>query len=140
MTKDEEHLKLLSIFHYVVAGVAALFGLMPVIYIVLGVAILCGKLDSAHPDPGEWVGGWFFVGIGSVFLAAALAFSVCVALAGRYLSRRQHYTFCVIMAGVACMFMPFGTILGVFTIIVLQRASVRRLFGREPLSPPVVTS
>src|SRR5438093_1409846 len=102
MTKDEEHLRLLSIFHYVVAAVAGLFGLMPVIYIVLGVAILCGKLHGSHPDPGAWVGGWFFVGIGSIFLAAALGFSACVALAGRYLSRRQHYTFCLIVAGLAC--------------------------------------
>jgi hypothetical protein len=34
------------------------------------------------------------------------------------------------MAGIACVFMPFGTVLGVFTIIVLMRDSVRRLFGR----------
>jgi hypothetical protein len=33
------------------------------------------------------------------------------------------------MAGFACLFMPFGTLLGVFTIIVLQRDSVRRLYG-----------
>ncbi len=33
------------------------------------------------------------------------------------------------MAGVACMFMPFGTVLGVFTIIVLLRDSVKELFS-----------
>jgi hypothetical protein len=33
------------------------------------------------------------------------------------------------MAGVACMFMPFGTVLGVFTIVVLLRDSVKELFG-----------
>jgi hypothetical protein len=41
----------------------------------------------------------------------------------------EEYTFCLVMAGVACMFMPFGTVLGVFTIIVLLRDSVKELFG-----------
>jgi hypothetical protein len=32
------------------------------------------------------------------------------------------------MAGVMCIFMPFGTVLGVFTLIVLLRPSVKPLF------------
>ena len=35
------------------------------------------------------------------------------------------------MAGVACMFTPFGTILGVLTIIVLVRLSVKEFFGQR---------
>ncbi len=38
--------------------------------------------------------------------------------------------FCLVMACVACLFMPFGTVLGVFTIIVLARPSVQTLFSR----------
>ena len=53
-------------------------------------------------------------------------------LAGRYLARRERYTFCLVVAGVECMFMPFGTVLGVFTIIVLSRPSVKDLFGALP--------
>ena len=33
------------------------------------------------------------------------------------------------MAGIECIFMPVGTVLGVFTIIVLVRNSVKALFG-----------
>lgn len=33
------------------------------------------------------------------------------------------------MAGIECMFMPFGTVLGAFTIIVLLQEPVRRLCG-----------
>jgi hypothetical protein len=36
-----------------------------------------------------------------------------------------HYA----VAAIACMFMPFGTVLGVFTIIVLMRPSVKELFA-----------
>lgn len=34
------------------------------------------------------------------------------------------------MAAILCMFIPFGTILGVFTLIVLSRESVRQLYLR----------
>jgi len=36
--------------------------------------------------------------------------------------------FCLVMGGVESIFMPFGTILGVFTISVLMRESVKQLF------------
>jgi len=35
------------------------------------------------------------------------------------------------MACIECLFMPFGTVLGVFTILVLVRESVKQLFGVE---------
>ena len=33
------------------------------------------------------------------------------------------------MAAISCAFMPFGTVLGVFTLIVLLRPGVKELFG-----------
>ncbi len=110
MTKDEEHLRLLSIFHYVVAGLSCFFTLFPVMYMAMGALMLCGKFDAAHHDPGAQVAGWVFIAIGSVFFLAGLTFAVCVALAGQFLARRLHYTFCLVMAAVACGFMPFGTV------------------------------
>src|SRR3989442_15961022 len=140
MTKDEENLKLLSIFHYVVAGLGGLFSLFPLMYVGMGALMLCGKFDAAHADPMAQPMGWVLVAIGTILFVMGLVFVVCVALAGRYLSHHRRYTYCLVMAAVACTFMPFGTVLGVFTIIVLQRESVRQLFGRTPSSPPVVTS
>jgi hypothetical protein len=40
--------------------------------------------------------------------------------------------FSLVIAGVQCMFAPFGTALGVFTIIVLTRDSVRRQYPDYP--------
>ncbi len=140
LTKDEENLRLLSIFHYVVAGLGALFSLFPLLYVGMGALMLYGKLEGADSDPAARIMGWVFIGIGLVFFLMGLSFVVCVALAGRHLSRRRHYMFCFIMGAVDCLFMPFGTVLGVFTIIVLQKEAVRQLFGLAPLSPPVVTS
>ncbi len=36
--------------------------------------------------------------------------------------------FCFVMGCVECLFMPFGTVLGAFTILVLNRQSVKGLF------------
>jgi len=57
-------------------------------------------------------------------------------LAGRYLSRNKHYTFALVMACIECLFIPFGTILGVFTIIALSRESVRTLFSTGTAQAP----
>jgi hypothetical protein len=35
---------------------------------------------------------------------------------------------CLVMRGVECLFMPFGTVLGIFTIILLIQEPVKQLF------------
>jgi len=67
-----------------------------------------------------------------VAILVGLAFCILLILSGRYLRRHVNYTFCLVMAGVACIFMPFGTVLGVFTILVLVRPSVKTAFGVLP--------
>ena len=39
--------------------------------------------------------------------------------------------------GVECLFMPFGTVLGVFTIVVLCREPVKQLFSARPSGPEI---
>ena len=51
-----------------------------------------------------------------------------MAFAGGRLRRRKSRTYCLVAAGIACMFMPFGTVLGIFTIITLTKPSVIQLF------------
>src|SRR6266568_283587 len=140
MTKDEENLRLLSIFHYVVAGIAGIFGLFPLMYVGMGALMVCGKFDAPHPDPVVRPFGWIMIAIGAILFIAGLVFVACLVSAGRCLTRRRHYTFCLVVAAFACMFMPFGTVLGVFTIVLLQKDSVRQHFGHVPSSPPVVAS
>ncbi len=52
MNQDAEHLRLLSIFHYVVAGLAALFSLFPLLYTTIG-AIFIFAARHGTPKPGE---------------------------------------------------------------------------------------
>lgn len=127
--QDLEHLRLLSIFHYVVAGLAALFACFPLFHLVFGVAMVSGWGEMPQEDPMAVTMGWFFIVVASIVILCGWAFAVCLVVAGRALARRRRYMFCLVMAAVECIFMPFGTVLGVFTIVVLMRDSVRELFG-----------
>ena len=132
MNQDAEHLRLLSIFHYVVAGVAGFCSFFPLFYTVLGFVFVA---LSHHPpaNPTQEVPpaalGWAFVGLGIFLFLLGVTFAVVLALAGRSLSRRKGYWFAFVVACIECIFIPFGTILGVFTIIVLSRESVKTLFS-----------
>jgi hypothetical protein len=142
MTQDEEHLRLLSIFHHVVAGLAALFALFPVFHLIIGLFFIFAPdkfAGNGQPPPAFL--GWFFVIFALLFITLGWIFAAFVLAAGRFLARRKHYKFCLVMAAVECLFMPFGTVLGVFTIIVLVREPVKLLFEVNPplpSSPPVV--
>jgi hypothetical protein len=129
-TADEDHLRLLSIFHYVVGGLTALIGCFPIIHISIGLFLALAPeqwLDSKGEPPPRWFGILFAV-IGIMMIAIFWTFAACLIAAGRCLSLRRHYMFCLVMAAIACMCQPWGTVLGVFTIIVLMRESVKQLF------------
>lgn len=137
MNQDLEHLRLLSIFHYVVAVLAGLISCIPLIQIFLGLSMVAGWGSAHRPqDPFPWMMGWFFVVVASTITALIWAYAICLALAATYLTRRTHYTFCLVMAAISCTFTPFGTALGIFTLIVLLRPSVRALFGLPAEAPP----
>ena len=134
MNKDEEHLRLLSIFHYIVGGLAGLFALFPVIHLVIGlVFILAPEVFESKGETPPALVGWLFVIFAGMFIITGWVLAGFIITAGRFLARRRHRLFCLVIAGIECAFMPFGTVLGVFTIIVLMRESVKELFSKEVL-------
>jgi hypothetical protein len=66
--------------------------------------------------------------LGSFFFLLGLATALCILISGRALAKCTRYWFVFVIACIECLFMPFGTILGVFTLIVLSRESVKKLF------------
>jgi hypothetical protein len=140
MARDEEHLQLLSIFHYVVSGLTALFALFPILHLVLGLFLILTPETLAgkgHDQPSPALIGWFFVIFAITFIAIGWLFAVFILTAGRFLARRKHYTFCLVMAGIECIIMPFGTVLGVLTLVVLLREPVKQMF--QVVSPATTT-
>jgi hypothetical protein len=129
--QDAEHLRLLSIFHYVVAGMQALFASFPIIHLAIGLGMVFfpDKMEGGKGGLPPAFIGWFFVAFAGAWIVFGWTLAVCMVVAGRSLRQRKRYIFCLVTAGVgAAICMPFGTVLGVFTIIVLMRPSVKESF------------
>ncbi|PPT97467.1 hypothetical protein [Xanthomonas arboricola] len=131
--EDLQQLKLLSIFHYVLAGITGLFSLFPLLHLFLGIAMVSGHMPaqtgSGAPQMDERLFGWFFVAFAAVFIVCGLTLAACMAYAGRCIAQRRRHLLCLIVAGISCSFMPFGTVVGVFTLVVLLRPQVKALFA-----------
>ncbi len=134
MASPQNDLDLLAIFHYVLAALSALFGLFPVIYVVMGVAMVTGRLGDGHRGGPPELFGWIFIAMGALLVLGALGYAALLVLAGRFLQLRRHWTYCLVMAAVSCAFFPFGTVLGVFTVIGLSKPDAKALF--EATAPP----
>jgi len=126
---DLQHLKALSICHYVLGGLLAVFSSIFLIHVGMGIMLITSPstMSGGGAPPPPFM-GWMFLMIGSGAVLVGWTLSGFLIAAGRFLARRKHHLFCLIVAGVSCAWAPLGTALGVFTLIVLLRPSVKELF------------
>jgi len=125
--EDASHLKLLSVFYYVLAALGALALLMVA---GLGALVFATAGRDGH-------GSAAFGGGDVAVLVVVLALSAALSLAGAILQfmtaqrlrQRRGRGLCQFTAAITCLSFPLGTALGVFTFIVLGRPSVRAAFG-----------
>ena len=129
---DANHLNLLAIFHFVGAGLS-----------LIGIAFLLAHYTFMHaiftnpeiwkdqkqpmPMPPEQIFAmmkWFYLA-GAVWFVSS---GVLNLISGLCLRARKGRTFSLVVSGLNCLHLPLGTVLGVFTIVVLIRDSVRELY------------
>ncbi|MDZ8117780.1 hypothetical protein [Pontiella agarivorans] len=128
-TEETKQLRLLALFHYVAGGITALFSCMPFIHVFMGLAIISGTFfEEADGTPPPAQIGWMFVIMGSLFILTGWVISIGMIVAGRKISQQKSRIYCMVIAGIECMFMPFGTVLGVFTLIALNKESIKDAF------------
>jgi hypothetical protein len=129
-TEDVSQLRLLSIFHYVYAGLLFFSGFFALIYVAMGIffAADARELEPGNPAAPATVGA-LFAAIGLLVMLIVWVKAALLVWAGRSLAARTRYTLCFIVACVSCIAFPMGTILGVFTLIVLNRPNVKSLFA-----------
>jgi hypothetical protein len=131
LTRDDvEHLNLLRIGYYVTAGLSALAGLFPLIYVGFGVLMAMGALASsaAKGVPPPPFLGWIVVAIGICIFAVIEAMAVLSLLAAKALRERRQRTFIMVIGALHLMHAPLGTLLGIFSLVVLSRPSVQAAF------------
>ena len=136
---DAEHVRLLAIFHFVSAAFSLLGVLFSSLYFVLFQVIFSNpqifeqSQQGAPPAEMMAIFRWFT----GVFVVWFLVSCVGNLLSGFFLRARRHRTFSMVVAAINCLHIPLGTILGVFTLVVLGRESVRKLYtpAHERSSP-----
>ncbi len=127
--RDQEHLRLLSIGHYILAGMTALFSLFALLYVGFGALVFSGALPSQTQNGANpRIIGYVLTAIGAGVFTLGMAMAALYFVAGRSLRDRRRRIFCLIMAGLSCFYFPYGTVLGVSTLIVLCRPEVEELF------------
>ena len=145
--EDAEHLSALSIGHFILAGVALLGAVPTLIYGVAGTKLIeeygsdlsmaMGNIPAqpgANPFGGspdamlQDLGTLLNTMIVALVLLGVVS-AVHLLVVGVQIRQRRWWTFCYLTGWGECLMFPFGTILGIFTIIVLSRSSVKRLFG-----------
>lgn len=128
---DSEHLRLLGIFHFVLAGLSAvgigfLFLHYTMMHLVMANPGAWKDAKGNGPNPEQFfaIFKWFYLVFGSLIIAGGIANF----LSGLFIRRRINRVFSLVVAGLDCAMFPFGTVLGVFTLVVLLRESVREAY------------
>ena len=121
---------MLAIFHFVGAGLA----LLGILFLLAHFAFFHAVFENPKmwqnqkqgPPPAEFfaVFKWFYLVMGFWFLISG----VLNVISGLCLRARKHRNFSIVVAGINCVHLPLGTALGIFTIIVLLRDSVRESY------------
>lgn len=131
---DAEHLRVLMICHYVLAGLSVLgIGFLALHYLMMSTVFNSPEVwkdVKGGPPPAQLfaVFKWFYL-FGAVMV---IGHGVLNLISAGCLKARRHRTFSLVVSGLNCIFMPIGTTLGVFTFIVLLRDSVKELYDAQP--------
>ncbi len=137
---DDEQLRLLC-WGYVFSGVlTGLFSLLGLVYAGMGLimsrffAEIARNPAQVETIPAESLGT--IIGIaGAVFFLVSIMLAAAKLWAARCIKQRQSRVFCMVVAGISCLGVPYGTVLGICTFLVLGRQSVVSRFNDSNLAP-----
>lgn len=157
-SQDEAHLRLISVFHFVLAGIYLLgIGFVVIHFLFMRfalemaqnapppapvpkVAVIPGEAAAIPVAPAPAAAPpatapeipdellWFMGAIYLVMGSLLIAQCVCNILSGLWIAKRKKRMFSFIVAGINCMFFPLGTALGVFTFVVLSRLGIAAVY------------
>jgi succinate dehydrogenase/fumarate reductase cytochrome b subunit len=134
---DASQLHTLGVLYYVLGGLNVLMLSLTLLLVGAVVVLAAREPGSASaPAAATAAASGDSTTMASIFLliylAAILFSAVCAVLqfmAARRLRERRSLRFCQVVAGLSCLSVPIGTLLGAFTFVVLARPSLRARFA-----------
>ena len=123
MQQIERRLNLLSIFHLLLGALNC----------VLSLGFLMNAISEGQAENAGVIAAigdyWIHLTIDLFLCVFFLVAGIFMLIASRRLRNYRSRVFCVLVAGIECVIIPFGTILGVLTLITISRDSAIRLFA-----------
>jgi hypothetical protein len=141
MDTTAHDLKLLSIGYFIQGGITLCYGLLFFCYVSFAGAMIAAVQRNVNGGGRIPIPAGLLDLILALVIAATLAMVVagaCMLYAGVALRKRRHRMLILVMAALNCLSLPYGTVLGIFTFMVMQRPAAKEIFGLAPapLPPP----
>jgi len=131
---DDEHLKLLSLFHYISGGLTLAFVLFFGAYFLFIYFIITGagfqqEINPAMNTPIPEAILAILLTVMIIIFILGLLFGVAQIVSGRFMNLRKMRWFSFTVGILNLLSIPYGTILGIFTLTVLGRYSITQQYS-----------
>jgi len=123
MNKDFTLLKSLAHLHFVVASIPAF--LSSCFASVLIPRIFELARNSSEQYPSELT---VTILVATIYFLPGWVYAIFLIVLGIFLEKSKNHTQCIIIATISCIFIPIGTALGMYTIGILNRPTIKELF------------
>ena len=140
--RDEEHLKLLVIFNIIYGVLKTIFTLLLSLYMFFVYILLRDpkfyseyhNMENANLPNAEIMN--IIMIIVTAIVVLGFLIGIATLISAQLMKRRKFRGFSIAVACLNCISFPFGTLLGIFTLIVLFRDSVKKLY--QTVDPNVI--
>ena len=122
-----DNLSTFATLHLVKGILTILFSLFFLLYMFVGTALTFGSMNHGQDMPFH---------PGNIFIIT-VSIGILTLLAGKYIKERRNYNFIFAIAIINCITGILGVLLGVFTILDLNKPHVKAQFdpGYDPQNP-----
>jgi amino acid transporter len=120
---------------FLIKGILTLvFSLFFVAYAAFGTVFMNMEEFSHHGSSPDFNPGYIFMIFGAIGFIICIVMGILQLMASKYIKELRKRDFIMVVAILGCLTGILGILLGIFTIIELQKPNVRALFEKSQIS------